>query len=232
MKSKIYCIGVVAFGLLILAGCAGLIPPEAAAGMNGTPTRVKSTSDYPEHFVYRIDDHRYITIKGNSGCEGVIYYYDTRLGIRTAVAATGLTLGVGTFGGYYAIDSDYLAIPATVFSQTSGEFIYIYYSRDGGKTFDSFWAGADVSGRYSHEENVIIVKDNLLYLARNNRDAPGNLYMATLYDVSRQIVVNESRHAVLPDGRPIDPGLVPFSVKSPSGSSKWNCGSSNVRKSE
>jgi hypothetical protein len=61
MKSKIYCIGVVAFGLLILAGCAGLIPPEAAAGMNGTPTRVKSTNDYPEHFVYRIDEHRYIT---------------------------------------------------------------------------------------------------------------------------------------------------------------------------
>src|ERR1700722_4635507 len=77
-----------ALSIVALTGCSALMPPGASAGMNGTPTHVKNITDYPEHFVYRIDDHRYITIKGNSGCEGVIYYYDTRLGIRTAVAAT------------------------------------------------------------------------------------------------------------------------------------------------
>ncbi|MGA7817021.1 T6SS immunity protein Tli3 family protein, partial [Caballeronia sp.] len=117
-------------GACMLAGCRALIPPGASAGMNGTPIHVKSGDNYPEHFVYRIDDHRYITIKGNDGCEGTIYYYDTRLDVRTAVAATGLTLGAGAFSGYYAIDSDYVAIPAIVFSQTSGERLYIYYSTD------------------------------------------------------------------------------------------------------
>ncbi|MGA7817020.1 T6SS immunity protein Tli3 family protein [Caballeronia sp.] len=119
-------------------GCSGLIPAGTAVEMNGTPTDVKNIQDYPENLAYRIDDHRYITIKGNDGREGTIYYYDTRLGVRTAVAATGLTLGDGAFGGYYAVDSEYVAIPAIVFFQTNGPLLYVHYSNNGGRTFNEF----------------------------------------------------------------------------------------------
>jgi len=238
MKLKIYCIGMVAFGLSILAGCAGLIPPEAAAGMNGTPTRVKSTNDYPEHFAYRIDDHRYITIKGNSNCEGTIYYYDTRLGIRTAVAATGLTLGDGAFSGYYAVDSDYVVIPAIVFSQISGVKLYIYYSQDNGRSFSSF-----LRGGYAMDEEGILLQGNKLYsinLRRKDSDISPiagyvdrknlppvayekqDIERATLFYVDREIKTDPYQPGNV--GQPIEIGQIPPGIHSPSGMVKWTCG--------
>ncbi|WP_175948454.1 T6SS immunity protein Tli3 family protein [Burkholderia pyrrocinia] len=213
-----------ALGLALLTACASLILPGIPSGMADPAARGTPTSAYPEHFAYRIDDHRYITIQGNRNCEGQIWYYDTRLGVRTAVAATGLTLGDGAFGGYYAINSEYVAIPAIVFSQTSGVFLYIYYSYDGGRTFKSFWAGADVSGRYSHEENVIVLNGKFLYIARKSREAPVDVYLSRLYDVSHDIPVGDDQHAIKPEGQWVDPHLVPLTIKSPSGSTKWSCG--------
>jgi hypothetical protein len=217
MKSKIYCIGVVAFGLLILAGCAGLIPPEAAAGMNGTPTRVKSTSDYPEHFVYRIDEHRYITIRGNNNCEGTIYYYDTRLKIRTAVAATGLTLGDGAFSGYYAIDSNYIAIPSIKFSQTNGILLYVYYSSDDGRTFKNFLAGG-----YGLGQDVFILKDKTLYIARKSHNPLQGIYEAYSFSVDSDVVDDSHRSGSL-SRQQLDVMRVPINTKSPSLSTSWSC---------
>src|ERR1700731_2125797 len=78
-----------------LTSCSFLIPPGIPSSMTAPTGRSAKAITYPEHFAYRIDDHRYITIKGNSNCEGRIYYYDTRLGIRTSVATTGFSLGNG-----------------------------------------------------------------------------------------------------------------------------------------
>lgn len=120
------------------SACTWLIPDEVRSEMNwrSSPTATPIAS-LPERFVYRIDDHRHITIKGNRNCEGLIYYYDTRLGVRTAVTTTGLTLGRGAFAGYYAADSEYVVIPAIRFSNYSGSLLYIYYSRDGGKNIQA-----------------------------------------------------------------------------------------------
>ncbi|WP_157638589.1 hypothetical protein [Burkholderia ubonensis] len=135
-----------ALGLTLLTACTALIPPGIPSGMTNPAARGTPISSYPERLVYRIDDHRYITIQGNRNCVGMIWYYDKRLGVRTDVAATGLTLGAGAFGGYYAINSEYVVIPVIEFSQRSGSIMYIYYSRDGGRNFKSFLWGGYFSG--------------------------------------------------------------------------------------
>ncbi|WP_420913166.1 T6SS immunity protein Tli3 family protein, partial [Burkholderia ubonensis] len=152
-----------------------------------------------------------------------IWYYDSRLGVRTAVAATGLTLGGGEFGGYYAINSEYVVIPAIVFSQMRGSRLHIYYSHDGGRNFKSFLWGGYFSGRYSREENVIILNGKDLYIARKSRDEPVHVYSSSLYDVSRDIPVSDDRSPVDPKNYRIDPHLVPLTIKSPSGKIAWSC---------
>ena len=174
---------------------------------------------YPEHFAYRIDDHRYITIKGNSNCEGRIYYYDTRLGIRTSVATTGFSLGNGAFNGYYAIDSDYIAIPALEFSEISGGLLYIYYSRDQGRTFKYFLASGD-GGRGA----IVIAKGDALYVAQRSSVQEAGLVWAKAYDVSHQIAIDAFHNAVKPNGQFIDPRSVPLKIQSPSLSTRWTCG--------
>src|SRR5450830_356722 len=84
--------------LSILTGCAYLYTPNTL----NKKSAAERAERYKEHFTYRIDDHRYMTIKGTDSCVGRIYYYDTKLGIRISVATTGLTLGNGVFNGYYA----------------------------------------------------------------------------------------------------------------------------------
>ncbi|WP_155122924.1 hypothetical protein [Burkholderia ubonensis] len=216
--NRYFSLAVSALSLVLLTACSLLIPPGIPSGMTNPAARGTPTAAYPERLVYRIDDHRYITIQGNRSCDGVIWYYDTRLGVRTAVAATGLTLGGGEFDGYYAINSEYVVIPAIVFSQMSGPLLYIYYSHDGGRTFKSFLWGVNVSGG-----DFIILDGKSLYIGRMNENTPKNSYLARLYDVSRDIAIGDDRRAVKSDGQRIDPRLVPLSIKSPSGLTKWIC---------
>ncbi|WP_124515788.1 T6SS immunity protein Tli3 family protein [Burkholderia ubonensis] len=220
---RYFSLAVSALSLVLLTACSLLIPPGIPSGMTNPAARGTPTSAYPERLVYRIDDHRYITIQGNRSCDGVIWYYDTRLGIRTAVAATGLTLGGGEFGGYYAINSEYVVIPAIVFSQMRGSFIYIYYSHDGGRTFKSFLWEMYVSGKYSSIENVVVLDGKSLYLTRRDRRPPNDVYTARLYDVSQDVAVDEFRDVLPPNGRLIEYQQVPFALKSPSGLTTWTC---------
>jgi len=219
MKLRIYCIGVVAFGFAMLAGCTEFIPAGAAAAMNGTPTRVKNINDYPEHLVYRIDDHRFITIKGTESCVGTVYFYDNRIGIRTPVAATGLTLGDGLFRGSFAIDSKFIAIPIIIFSQIRGPLLYVYYSRDNGKTFKRFLSGSEDGIR-----EVFLLKDENLYVARVAGRGVTGYSSGFLYDISQEILLDHEGFAQQPDSHRIIPSQIPTDISSPSGSTKWECG--------
>ena len=224
--SRYFSLAVSTLSLAMLTACTSLIPPGIPSGMANPAVRGTPISSYPERFVYRIDDHRYITIQGTRNCVGQIWYYDTRLGVRTAVAGTGLTLGAGAFGGYYAINSEYIAIPAIEFSQISGPLLTIYYSHDGGRTFNSFIWGGYFSGRYSHEENVLVLNGKDLYVARKSRGEPVRVYSSSLYDVSHDIPVSDDQSAANPKAHWIDPHWVPLTIKSPSGFVRWNCAAS------
>ncbi|WP_439896932.1 T6SS immunity protein Tli3 family protein, partial [Burkholderia ubonensis] len=63
-----------ALSLGLLTACSLLIPPGIPSGMTNPAARGTPISNYPERLVYRIDDHRYITIQGNRNCVGMIWY--------------------------------------------------------------------------------------------------------------------------------------------------------------
>ncbi|WP_157377892.1 hypothetical protein [Burkholderia ubonensis] len=227
-----------ALSLGLLTACSLLIPPGIPSGMTNPAARGTPISNYPERLVYRIDDHRYITIQGNRNCVGMVWYYDTRYGIRTDVAASGLTLGNGAYSGYYAIDSEYVVIPIIEFSQMRGPLLYIYYSNDEGRTFKSF-----LRGGYSMSNGGILVKGNILYsmyLDRKQTDFnplagyvdPKKLPPVTYenMDVSQVNVFNMAEEIETEPyrwgtrGKSITSSEVPRGIRSPSGQNRWMCG--------
>jgi hypothetical protein len=190
-----------------LFGCSNLSAPD-------DDLKISLTND-SEHLVYKIDNHRYITIKGNDACEGRIYYYDKKIGIKTSVASTGLD---GFFTGYYANDSANIVIPAIQFSEISGDNLYIYYSTDRGRTFNYFWASI-----YGLENQIIIAKGELLYIAQKSTSEK-TLIWAHSYDLSKEIRVDKFRHVSPNQENTIKPSSVPLETVSPSKLTRWTCG--------
>ncbi|WP_419178051.1 T6SS immunity protein Tli3 family protein [Caballeronia sordidicola] len=176
-----------------------------------------SIDSFPEHFAYRIDDHRYITTQGNDRCQGMLYYYDTQAGVRTAVGPTG-QIDRGTFSGYYAAQSQYVAIPSIGYSEISGPLLYIYYSYDRGNTFKRFLAGS-----YAGNFDMIILDGKKLYVVRNSGDPTKGIYVAYLYDVSHEITTGDNQQAIRSESPSVTPSQVPIRTTSPSGKTKWAC---------
>ena len=209
---------------------AVLVPIFLAACVNTTrPVReTLREEDWNEYVVYRIDDHRYISIRSPQTCDGHldgnIYYNDTRSGVRTFVSFTGSAAN-GLYRGYYAVhsDSNYIAIPARAFSRTSGMFMRIYYSYDGGRTFHWFTTGSN------DKNSALILVDDLLYWTRVN-PANSSDYKnegATVYNIGRNMDENITHYdpVAMFDkyGRSVPRRQIPFDFGSPSGETRWAC---------
>jgi hypothetical protein len=99
----------------------------------------------PPQVVYRIDDHRFVTLENYNGCLGDAWYNDTKTGVRTKIGLTWIT----GFRGRLIIDDPTgmnVAIP-TVSRNLCGDRgcrDYVAYSTDGGRSFD--WTRYDNYG--------------------------------------------------------------------------------------
>jgi hypothetical protein len=83
-------------------------------------------------------------------------------------------------GGWLDIKTpDYIAIPALKFSQVSGVLLYIYYSRDGGKTFNRF-----LYGGYGGRNDIVIVNGKTVYVAQTSEDQVSGVYNNPTYQPS------------------------------------------------
>ncbi|MBN3830774.1 hypothetical protein [Burkholderia sp. Ac-20344] len=190
--------------------------------------------DWHEYVVYRIDDHRYISIRSPQTCDGHIdgniYYNDTRSGVRTFVSFTGSAAN-GLYRGYYAVRANptYIAIPALAFSQTSGMLLRIYYSYDGGKNFQWFLVG-DESANVA-----IIVDEEKLYLTaanfRGGMDYSGKSGVA--FDISRDMnwrIAHYRAESSAFDAYAKTVYGIPRNIRSPSGQTHWRCPSMSADK--
>ncbi|EDT40928.1 conserved hypothetical protein [Burkholderia ambifaria MEX-5] len=199
-----------------------------AACVNTTrPRQVPSEADWHEYVVYRIDDHRYISIRSPQICnghlDGNIYYNDTQSGVRTFVSFTG-PMRNGLYRGYYAVRANpaYIAIPAISFSQTSGMLLRVYYSSDGGRTFQWFLAGGKRS------DIAIIVDDNKLYMTSANERAGADYSgkSGVVFDISMnmdwRIAHYDSETSVFERYARQVYGIA-RDIKSPSGATHWTC---------
>ncbi len=131
------------FASLLLAGCqipAAMIATGAGA-MPAYKALPKKNYDAPPQVIYAIDKNRFFTSENYDKCSyGDVYYNDTSKNIKTAVDA------LATFPGRIHIDGnqDVLVFPDSPSDGTGtcgndrGCFLSVYYSLDGGRTFDWF----------------------------------------------------------------------------------------------
>jgi len=96
----------------------------------------RATYDVPPQVIYRIDDHRFITLENYNHCAGNTWYNETKQGVRTNV---GVTWPAG-FKGKLIIDDPTgmnVAIPkvSTNLCGDRGCMNYVGYSTGGGRTF-------------------------------------------------------------------------------------------------
>jgi hypothetical protein len=166
------------------AACSSLLPDGVRSGTGDRAEINRDESSWRESVLYRIDDHRWITTRGITSCEGLMYYHDSKLGINTLVGDTGVSgAHTGPFHGYYAIDSSYIAIPATEESGLTGaQHVNMYYSTDEGRTFSSF----PVRGTGAADEFAIL-KGSILYWGQSDDSDREKIYEADRIDLERGV---------------------------------------------
>jgi hypothetical protein len=188
---------------------------------------VEVTYDVPPQVIYRIDDHRFLTLENYNECYGYAWYHDTKQGVRTKV---GLMWPNG-FHGKLVIDDPTgmnVAVP-TVSTNLCGDrgcLDYVAYSTDGGRSFH--WLHYDI---YDHTPDPVessksytfsVTKDSLYItmpdgnFGRTLSDryplAPGYIY---------------GRDAKLPEGVGIHFNVeLPSGLHTPSGQDHYTCDAS------
>jgi hypothetical protein len=199
------------------AGCSWLLPDGVRSGMGGGTRINRDESTWSESMLYRIDDHRWITTRGIRSCEGLMYYHDSELGINTFVGDTGVSgAHFGPFRGYYAIDSGYIAIPATEESSFSGaQSVKMYYSLDAGRTFRYFW----VDGTGTPDEFAIL-KGSILYSGNFQSEHDRRVYSASRIDLSGELPITAGNRIDIAKSWRFDKKEIPLATQSPSGSTR------------
>ncbi|KWA07412.1 hypothetical protein [Burkholderia territorii] len=168
----------------LVQGCTAQPPQRSAFRLSDfwSSTLKELPYDSPPQIIYRIDDHRFVTLEHYRDCyHGDSYYNDTRAGIRKY-------LGRGMFENFQGriVNADLsgtnivlpLAYPPRAFcgNGEKGCAVPFWYSTDGGKTFatkvymdHSFNAFED-----SEDYSIFVTKDRL-YVA--NRSADDDAYV-------------------------------------------------------
>ncbi|KVL04972.1 hypothetical protein WS94_10440 [Burkholderia territorii] len=170
--------------VVLMQGCTAQTPRHASFGLGDFMSSALKELPYdsPPQIIYRIDDHRFVTLEHYRDCyHGDSYYNDTRAGIRKY-------LGRGMFENFQGriVNADPsgtnivfpLAYPDGLIcgNGEKGCVVPFWYSTDGGKTFatkvymdHSFNAFED-----SEDYSIFVTKDRL-YVA--NRSADDDAYV-------------------------------------------------------
>ncbi|WP_175967777.1 T6SS immunity protein Tli3 family protein [Burkholderia sp. BCC0322] len=178
-----YAVAIIAL-VALMQGCAAPAPKHSVFSLSNFRSSALKELPYdsPPQVIYRIDEHRFVTLERYRDCyHGESYYNDTRSGIRKF-------LGRGLFENFQGriINADPtginivlpLAYPPRAFfgNGEKGCVVPFWYSTDGGKIFTtkvymdhSFNAFED-----SKDYSVFVTKDRL-YVA--NRSADGDAYV-------------------------------------------------------
>ncbi|WP_143756874.1 T6SS immunity protein Tli3 family protein [Caballeronia glebae] len=118
----------------------------------------------PPQIIYKIDDHRFITLESYDNCLGETWYNDTKSGVRTRIGHT----WPNGFLGKLIID-DKTGMNVVVPTVTSGSCgdrgctNYAAYSTDGGRTFK--WFRYDV---YDHTTNSMNSSKRYVFAVTND----------------------------------------------------------------
>ncbi|SAK86098.1 hypothetical protein AWB82_05854 [Caballeronia glebae] len=180
--------------------------------------------DSPPQVIYRIDDHRFLTLERYRDCNyGDTYFNDTKTSVRTYLGRA----GIENFQGKLIIADPTernIVIPSSAPPQyvcgDRGCFVSLIYSTDGGRTFygkrfmHSFDPYTDTS------EYTVLVTSDSYYVQQTG---PASEY------VKKFPLVSGYRYGQgeIPGGRHIEYGVkLPHGMHSPSGQERFSCDAS------
>lgn len=236
MRNKVAVIAVLA----LLQGCAVQPPARPVFGLGDFMSSKLETLPYdsPPQVIYRIDDHRFVTLERYRDCNhGESYYNDTRAGIRKY-------LGRGLFENFQGriINADPtgmnivlpLAYPPHLIcgNGEKGCVVPFWYSTDGGRTFRA---------RSYADHNFDPFTDSKKYTFATTKD---KLFVVRKYQFRRDLPdydLQVKQYPLIPGinvGGPYPPGfqadgawqsrkkLMPDGLHTPSGQDRITCDSS------
>ncbi|KWE30021.1 hypothetical protein [Burkholderia territorii] len=216
----------------LVQGCTAQPPQRSAFRLSDfwSSTLKELPYDSPPQIIYRIDDHRFVTLEHYRDCyHGDSYYNDTRAGIRKY-------LGRGMFENFQGriVNADLsgtnivlpLAYPPRAFcgNGEKGCAVPFWYSTDGGKTFatkvymDHSFNAFEDSKKYT----VVVTSDSVFISQRISETVDA-------FDTDRYPLVPGFVYGTgqLPPGKRIEfDAKIPRNLRTPSGQDRITCDAS------
>ncbi len=165
---------------VLLAGGCQILGARIATGAGAMPAYEplpERDYDAAPQIIYAIDNHRFFTSENYEKCSvGHVYYNDTDRKIKTPVG-----WALATFPGMLHLDGNlntlvFPSAPANGIGRCGNEkgcTLQMYYSLDGGKTFDRFhtWElGSDLGEAYEKNKHITVNLQGLqLYIANQDQ---------------------------------------------------------------
>ncbi|SAL74774.1 hypothetical protein AWB74_04709 [Caballeronia arvi] len=214
--------------LLALPGCAGQQAQPAPFVYADFVSAKELPYDSPPQVIYRIDDHRFISLERYRDCQhGETFYNDTLQGIRKSF---GRGFRENYQGRLIIADSTgkNLAFPASLPPHTAcndrGCTMYIAVSTDGGRTVQSIRYMRSFDPFSDSKDFTIIVSEDALYVGEKISDTTGKM------SVDKHPLIPGYRYGEggpLPEGRKIERGVaLPVGLRTPSGQDRYSCDAS------
>ncbi|WP_420993833.1 T6SS immunity protein Tli3 family protein [Cupriavidus sp. 30B13] len=151
-----------AVAMLLIAGCAV---------KNAKPPAVERHYDVQPQVIYRIDDHRFISLENYTDCHhGTTYYNDTHQGIRTELGWAskenyrGRLINADPTGQNIVIPN---STPPKFACPDKGCRVSFAYSTDGGRTFKGEWYMSNTQTPYLDSADYIMAATaDRIYIAK------------------------------------------------------------------
>lgn len=136
----------------LIAGCASVA--SISTGTGAMPVHERPTYNSPQQVIYRIDEHRYITLENYRDCRvgGIMKWNDDRKDLHAVMSAFN-NGGRGFWPGSFKIEpsEERFAVPSFGCGDKSC-YLTIVFTNDGGKNWGTF-VGEQYS-IYAHQEKA------------------------------------------------------------------------------
>ncbi|CAG2155571.1 hypothetical protein D3C87_1136750 [compost metagenome] len=205
-----------ALGALLIAGCA--TPPSYV----GPP--LDAVYDVPPQVIYRIDDHRFVTLENYWDCHhGTTYYNDTKQGIRKRLGRNGIENFQGRLINADATGLN-LVIPSSQPPERTcsdrGCSISLLYSTDGGKTFKGWRYMVSFDPFKDSKRFTIAATEDAMYISKLHSETTGRIITARYPLIPGFVYGKED----LPNGLRIEfDTKLPSGLRSPTGQERFSC---------
>jgi hypothetical protein len=223
--------------LVLLTGCSGKKADTPYVFMLSDFLDAKELPyDSPPQVIYRIDDHRFVTLERYRDCYyGDTWYNDTRTGIRQLLGRAGIedyqgkVINADPTGMNLVFPS---AAPPNMAAIDRGWSVELMYSTDGGKTFSPKDYMDHSFDPFNDSKNYIVAATrDKLFVAQKYQyrsDMPGYDLIVTQYPLNPHVDLNRAYPPGFDDeiARASKRKLMPDDLRTPSGENQIHCDAS------